>query len=180
MIKNLAGFLFFLAAVLLFWFWTKPTLDELDQLRAQKSAIDKALADSRELQELRDSLLEKYNSVSGESITRLEKMLPNDAEIPKLTVELENIAQRTGVVIKSANATRVKTVAPDLETSEPSIAPDEVNLELVVSSAYEGFSIFLDEIQKSLRLIDVDNIVFSAGDNNFYEFTIKAKAYWIK
>jgi len=183
MSKTIASLLFLAAAFSLFWFWTKPFLEEVDTLVLKKEAIDKALADSRQLQGLRDSLLEQYNAVSGEDLSKISKILPRDSEISKLTVELENIARSNGVVLKTVKPERVEQAAQStrgIVDQEKTMKPQRIDWDIVVSSAYGGFLGFLGEMQKSLRLIDVDNITFSAKESNFYEFTIKAKTYWIK
>ena len=37
---------------------------------------------------------------------------------------------------------------------------------------------FLEDIEKNLRLIDIDQISFSTGDTSLYDFTVKARAYF--
>jgi Tfp pilus assembly protein PilO len=186
MTKSLITILFIIAAVVLFWFWTKPNLDAIDKLRAETTAVNKALEDATELQKLRDRLLEDYNLISQDDLLRLSKFLPRDPEVPKLTVELENISKTTGVVIKNFNATRVveNTRAPltvgGVESLPVAPKAEQIFLDVAVSAAYDGFVAFLEELQKSLRLMDVHLISFSAGEKNFYEFNIKATTYWLK
>lgn len=196
MSKNFISLLLLIVAVAVFWVWSKPYFGEIDLLRVEKKAIEESLANSRELQELRDGLLQKYNLISLENSSRLSKLLPTSAEITKLMVELENIAQATGVRIKRINAIGIQQPSqPTSKAGSVSFAFQEqaenlllagvppyqsAIVNMVFSTSYEGFRAFLEELQRSLRLMNVDDISFSAAEANLYEFTIKAEIYFKK
>ena len=170
--KNIISILFFIAAIAIFVMWTMPFLTEINVLRLEKDSFDNALADSRELQGLRDNLLNDYNSIPIEDLSRLYKIVPQVPEPIKLTVQLSNIAQATGVVV---NKVRVQ------ETKGSFGAVGQVvDLDMTFSASYESFRSFLSELENSLRLINVDYISFTSGDVNFYNFIVKAEAYFRK
>lgn len=195
MMKNFIGILFISSAVALFWFWTKPLLNDIDGLAAKKGTIDKALADSRRMQEMRQSVLDKYNAVSEEELSRLSKMFPEKQIIANLILETENIAGNSGVVFKSFDSSKVEveektqSVAKyEYSGGETSFASTgktqkpytKVAFGVSVSASYENFLVFLKELEKSLHVIDVNSISFSSGDKNFYEFKIDADTYFKK
>jgi Tfp pilus assembly protein PilO len=191
MSRTLISILFIAAAIGIFWLRVKPLLDEIIKLRNESAAYEQAIADSKDLQDKRDKLNESYNSISVLDSERLTKMIPSDPDIPKLMVEIENITKGAGLSLKAFDATRGAKKAPqsvNIMAGERApvgveqvtiIEPGVVNLSLTMSSAYEGFLVFLNEIQQSLRLIDIKDIEFSAEEINFYEFKVNADAYWI-
>ncbi len=167
-----------MAAIALFWFWTRPYLDEIDTLIVNRDVLQKALEDSKELQKARDVLVEKYNSITADDLKRLSKIVPKDSETTKLLVQLEDTASKAGVVIKNFNITanqRVFQSSTQLSSETP--FPDTAFLDLSVAASYESMKFFLEELQKSLRVIDVDGLSFSSAEKNFYEITIKALTY---
>ncbi len=182
MIKNFSALLFFLAAIALFWFWTRPYLDEIDGLKTNQSVLQKALEDSKELQKARDVLLEKYNSITTEDLERLSKIIPSDPQTTKILVQLENVAGREGVTVKNFNSTANQSAPrqPSSQTLESVPVPDISTLDMSIAASYESMKSFLGELQKSLRVIDIDNLNFSAAEKNFYEITIKALTYFKK
>lgn len=175
--KSIITLLFLLVAISVFWFWTRPLLAEIDVLKAEKDSFDQALARSRELQELRDDILSKFNSVSQGDLNRLSKMLPAEPESTKLLVQFSDMAQVSGGVILNFLDVQEpqSSVAP---TSKEPVGYQTVSIRANLSGKYEDFLSFLAELQKSLRLIDVDQVDFFAGDTNFYEFNINAQAYY--
>jgi hypothetical protein len=176
MSKNILSLLFFGTAVAVFVLWTQPYLDELNALKAEKGHIDTALAEARKLQELNNDLLSKFNSISSEDISRLYKMIPGEPEDIKLMIWLSGAAQRTGVIIKS-----LKVNEPSRSSKKLVLTPKpykELDLDIGFSSSYESLQFFINELEKNLRLIDIVQISFTAGETNLYEFVIKAKLYF--
>jgi len=183
MSRSIISLLFFITAIVIFFVWTKPLLDDIGVLRGEKDSFNKALENSRELQEVRDTLLGKFNSISVEDSASMSKIVPAQAESTELMVELSNIANSSGVIISKLN------VQPEAETAQKPVFLEsageknqqnyrKVNLSISFSASYEGFCVFLEEIQRSLRLIDVDKIDFFGKGGNLYDFTIHAVAYF--
>lgn len=175
--RNIITILFLLVAVAVFWFWTRPLLADIDGLKAEKDSYDQALSKSRELEELRNSILDKFNSISGEDRSRLFKMLPSESEVTKMLVQISDMADASGGVV--LNFLDVQDSGSGvISTTKEQVGYQEMSITINTSSKYEDFLVFLSELQKSLRLIDVERIDFFAGDENFYEFNISAVAYY--
>jgi Tfp pilus assembly protein PilO len=50
-----------------------------------------------------------------------------------------------------------------------------------VDSDYETFVSFLQDVEKSLRIVDVTDLTFTAPDKSTnYDFGITIKTYWLK
>ncbi len=177
--RSIITFLLLIVAVCVFWFWTRPLLAQIDTLKAERDSFNQALDKSKELQTLRDSILENYNSISQGDIDRLSKMLPAEPETAKLLVQLSDMATESGsVILNSLDAQETKNPA---SASLPSAVDyQEVNIRMSFSANYNDFRSFMDKIQSSLRLMDMEQIDFFAADASSYDFNINAKAYYKK
>ena len=49
-----------------------------------------------------------------------------------------------------------------------------------VIGPYKSFISFLGNLEKNLRLIEIERITFIAGDADSYEYNITANTYWKK
>ncbi len=58
----------------LFFFYIDSNYEEAKELKTEKIQYDDALNKSKELREIRDSLLSKYNTFDLEDIDKLEKI----------------------------------------------------------------------------------------------------------
>lgn len=177
--------IFLIAAIAIFTMWTRPLWDEIIVLRNEKNAAEKAVGRLYDLRQTRDNLLSEYNTISRDDIGRLNGFLPLSAERGKLLVELENVAKTHSVVLRKIDIAAVQestgaraTIAgAKPKTKEPF---EEMPFTILVSGSYDSFRSFLSDLEKSLRLVDVNEISFNASERGTYDYSIKAHAYWLK
>jgi len=182
MFKGIISIVFLAAAIATFLGLTKPLYNEIKDLNAQKSSFEEALANSRQIQETRDNLLSQYNKIPQENLTRLNKILPVKTESMKFILEMESIVQKNGMTLKNI----------DIKENEKGETSEKVNFgaetkswetvpfSLKLSGSYKSFYSFLKDIEKNLRLTDINAITFSAGEADFYEFNVEGVFYWKK
>jgi hypothetical protein len=175
MSKNIISLLFIVTAVAMFLVWTRPHLREIDSLKIRKDAFNQALADSRELQQLRDALLVKFNSIKTTDLEKFDKMILQAADPTKLMVAVDNMSKASNVILKDFGAEEISE-----EQAGKGVAPKykKVQMGITLSASYENFLGFLGQLQKSLRLMDVDKITFNAADEDLYDFNLQAVSYF--
>lgn len=183
MIRISVIILFLAIAVVLFFTQTRSYLDQISVLKEDEQSYTEALERSRELQALRDDLLSQYNSISQESLNNLNKLLPVQIDSGSLIVMLEDRMKTRGLLLKKIDATESK-ISASSDTAAgiiggPPPPYKTVNLSLSVAGPYGSFLGFLTDLEKSMRVIDIDGVDFSAGASDFLEFNIKAKTYTV-
>ncbi|MEK7530868.1 MAG: type 4a pilus biogenesis protein PilO [Patescibacteria group bacterium] len=168
-------------AIGLFSWYIDPAYARIETLREEEATYDAALDRSRELQEVRDQLLSRYNTFSAVDVARLEKLLPDHVDNVRLILDLDSTASKYGM--------RVRNVAIDdqdkKKNSTDTLGPDEVGheslvLSFTVSGQYSTFRQFMADLEKSLRLVDVVGLTFSTSDTGIYDFTVSINTYWLK
>lgn len=185
MTKVIIVFVFLLAAILIFGLWTMPLVGKIKDLRSQKSEVEGVLANSRQIQNRRDELIEKYNGIGAADLARLKKLLPAQTNDGGLIVQFDNLAKNRGLILKSLAITEKeesKNKAPSFAAAETTqkeqeTVYQEAELNFKVAGFYQNLTAFLEDLEKSLRVMDVDSIAFSSGDKDVYEFNIKARTY---
>lgn len=178
--KGFLPILFIVIAGGLFFGFIDPTYSRVKELRAEESEYNEALNRSRELQEVRDSLLARYNAFSTQALTNLEKMVPDHVDNVRLILDLDAMASKYGM--------RVRNVEIETEESRANrgqIGPEERShesliLSFTVSGTYDTFRSYLADLERSLRLVDVVGVQFTANDTGLYDYTISVKTYWLK
>lgn len=178
MIRTILTFLFLITAVAFFFLKTQPYLDDIGNLKADKQNYDEALANSRELETLRDQLLSQYNAIPLESAERLNKLLPLNIDSGSLIGMAESRALAHGLSLKNMEVKEELTDSPT--TLGMSRHPyGTVALTFSLSGPYASALAFFADLEQSLRLIDVNTIGFSSGPTDNYEFSITAKTYYL-
>ncbi|OGF83195.1 hypothetical protein A3B18_00595 [Candidatus Giovannonibacteria bacterium RIFCSPLOWO2_01_FULL_46_13] len=181
--KNILGILFIVIGVAIGFFWAYPLWQEVGEVKIEKASTEATLARMQELNRKRDEILAKYNSISPEDMAKLEEFFPRKPDSAVWLLNLERLATRNGLLLKSISMTEeVKS-----ESGENQVVPGTENFEtfpfeISVSGNYASFIAFLEAAEKSRRLIDVDSLMFDSGEGtkDLYEFTLNAHTYWKK
>jgi len=90
-------------------------------------------------------------------LAKIDSALPNDSFLPSVFNYLQKTTAQSGLVLKDIGSF---TVAPS--DKDPKIK--EIILGLEVSGPYESFKNFLSTLEKSTRLIEVENISFAGSE----------------
>lgn len=172
--------LFVVIAAGIFFGFIDPAYSRVKELRAEESKFDLALTRSKELQEVRDQLVSRYNVIPGATIDRLEKLLPDNVDNVRLILDIDSIAARYGMRTRNVElqvaenrGARGQVVVDDREYQS-------VVLSFSVTGPYDVFRAFLADLEKSLRLVDITAVSFSATASGVYDFSISITTYWLK
>lgn len=169
-----------LAAILGVTLYALPTYQSAQELKAQEQELASALTNARELQAARDELLQRFNSFTTNDITRLETLLPNNIDNVKLIIELDALARRYGLRIENID-TIEQNLSQEEEQARQALPYESIDLAIGVEGTYERFVEFIEQVERSLRLIDVQNISFRALETgNNYKYDMTVRTYWLK
>jgi Tfp pilus assembly protein PilO len=181
----------FLAGGIFFWY-TKPTYDSVQGVRAESAQYDAALAKAAELQQLKQTLLTRYNSFNPTDLDRVEKLLPDHVDNVALILDLDNLAAKFQMPIENVDVSTPASSASN-QTGIATIGGngqkyDSVTIRFSTRGTYTDFMAFLKQLEASLRVVDLvslslipdasaDNL--STGEPGYsYEMTLRT--YWLK
>jgi len=162
----------------LFFFYIDPNYKDIQELGEENVQYDEALNKSKELRGIRDSLLSKYNTFDPENVNRLEKLLPDNVDNVRLIMEIDTMASKYGVIIRKVDVSSLidddKTLGIDTKKY------NAIDLNLSIESSYEDFIKFLNDLSNSLRIVDVNRLMFESSSLSLYNFKLNFKTYWLK
>jgi len=154
----------------------------IQELKEEHSRYDDALAKARDIEERINGLLTVYNKISAEDREKLEKLLPDHIDSVRLIIDVNNIASQHGLTLRNITLTD-----DPARVAQQSIGPSEkkyskVGLRFAVNGSYESFRSFLEDLERSLRLVDVDTLGFTAREDAAtgapaYDFSVVIATY---
>ncbi len=106
------------------------------------------------------SEIEKYSK----EIAKVDTALPSDPSFPLLFNFFQKVSANNGLILKSMNVDLVSTL-PQKQEGEEADRQSKVqgiNIQLTVTGSYVSFKNFLTILEKSARLIEVENVSFSS------------------
>ena len=186
-------------SVALFMFQIQPRYDHAKEIKTKVERLTSALEKTASIRKLRASLSKKYADFSKDNLDRLQKLLPDNVNNVRLILDIDGIASQYGLRLKNVSIS---------ESKKPKIKSEVVigagngdltdyqsrTLGFSVTATYSEFKAFLQDLESSLRLLDVISISMSpsskrpnttlpglqsAGEPT-YEFSILLKTYWLK
>ncbi len=159
--------------------YVDPTYAKIRDLAEQQAEFDDALDRSKELINVRDELISRRNTFTENDRRRLDVMLPNNVDNVRLIMDIDSIAARYGMSIQGVSVSEAGT------RSDEGIGPDgsaigSIELRFSVSTEYEDFIAFLEDLERSLRLVDVHSISFTSGVADFNNYAVGIRTYWLR
>ncbi len=175
--------------------FVKPAYEEVNTLKAQVASYDEALLNSRSLEEERDKLTQKFNSISSENLDKVKKLIPNSVDNIRLILEIEKLASPYGMVLKDVHyeviskEDEAKTGTRQAGTTKNTNQEyGSWDLEFSTEGSYNDFVNFTKDLEQNLRVVDIVSVQFSSGSTDTiksasqkpYKYKFKIRTYWLK
>jgi Tfp pilus assembly protein PilO len=164
--------IFFLAALGITFGYVGPTYrgvtsgadlakKSIKELQAEKLRYEDALSKAAEIEDVKKGLLVKYNSVTEKDREKLTKFLPDNIDFVRLIIDINNIASNMGMSLRDINF--AGSEAPSVSTGNAialsaNVPYSSATLGFSVSGSYSDLVSFLNQMEKSLRLVDVESV----------------------
>jgi Tfp pilus assembly protein PilO len=163
-----------------FFVFTNPIYDDISHLRTQVASYNEALDNSKALENERDKLTAKYNSINRDDLAKLQTLLPENVDNIRLVLEIEQLALPYGMVLKDIKYNT--TTEQDLKKSNTAASLGAVqgggltqisrkdygvwDLEFSTTGTYNNFLNFTKDLESNLRIVDISSIVFSSASSS--------------
>lgn len=170
----LGAFLFALALALLVGIgW--PLFQGMRALEAEAGARDAMLQDRTKTVADILALAQTYDNRATD-VNRVSAIVPSTPTVPDLISALESIAYRSSMYLSNISLKEAK---------QPASANDvtAMTISVTVDGAYGSLETFLQDLEKNIRLIDVQSITVSPADPDnpdAISVQLTATAYFLK
>lgn len=178
--RTLLPVLFVVIAGGIFFGFIDPAFSRVKDVRAEEAQFDQALNRSKELQAVRDQLLSRYNTFAQADLERLEKLLPDNVDNVRLILDVDALASAYGMRIRNVALESNDSRSARGQVGSGEARFDSLVLSFSITGSYDTFRSFLEDLERSLRLVDVGAISFSTAASGIYDYSVSVKTYWLK
>ena len=179
--KNSTAFILVLTSVGLFYTVMIPQYKKSQDLRAESAEYKNILQNVSSLTDKKNDLLVKYQAIPKDEIERVNKVLPNNVDTVRLAMDFDTIAAKYGISIKSIQVIENKNDnSTKIIQNVPSKPYSVVNVTFSFVTSYDNFRKFMQDIEKSLRIIDIKTVAFDSGESGLNEYKVSIQTYWLK
>ncbi|HEY4496372.1 MAG TPA: hypothetical protein VJC04_03410 [Candidatus Paceibacterota bacterium] len=209
--KNLISIILIAAAIWIFWSYTDPIYKETKDLKVTRTDYQDKLAQANEFRQKYEDLIVAYQSFSEADIIHLSQLVPDTVDTVRLVMDVSDIAAKQGLLIKNIKINELskedkETKGNNISSSASVAVPpaglnlttevvrlgstgtgfNSIDLSFSVIGNYERFVAFLKDLEKSLRILDIIEIKFSAAIDDSAkkssgdDFNLSLRTYWLK
>lgn len=190
-ISRLVPLLMIIGAIALFFGYTNPTYNgAIANLQSEIESLDQALEAAEAFKEREAELARQVASLPQEDLTRLQTFLPDSVDNVQLIVDLNELANRSGVELSDfeitggaegaeagGDALTEEEIAAAYDTGE---VTGSLQLSTSATGSYAAFRTFLEGIETSLRPLDVVELGVQDSETGVYTYTMTLSLYWLQ
>lgn len=175
-----------------FVMYVRPTYDHVTTIKEKIARLDEALSKTRNIRRIRESLSSRFAEFSEENLARLQKMLPDHVDNVRLVLDMDGVASQYGMRLKNVSVQKSEQTSAS-NTSEEDLVIGSADakegsyqslvLQFNVEATYEEFIQFLQDLESSLRIVDLTSFSMNAvgeSDELKYAFNLALRTYWLK
>lgn len=180
--KNVTALILIVIALGTYFTVTKSVIDDAKAIKDTNDQYATAIKKSDQLIKDRDEVMRRYNSISQEDRDRLDKIIPSGVDNIRLMIDMNALAVKDGVALKSITASAISTDvnADSSQNTNTGPALSKIKLSMGVSASYKQIIGFLKDIESNLRIMDVSKMSVSGGENGVYNLGLDVITYWLK
>ena len=172
-----------IAAIGLFVVYTNPTYQASKALQVQAGAYDDALTKSQQLRAIRDQLLSRRNTFSADDVQKLQEVLPDNVDNIRFIIDVNNIAARHNISLGNVQLGTIGGTAQSQQgvaAATNGSAVGSVDIGFSINASYSDMLSFLQDLEHSVRLIDVEKLSFTAPSNGATsDYAFVVRTYWL-
>ncbi len=202
MFKALTPIIGILVAVGLFFTYVQPTFEDVKMIQSETAQYAQAVDRASELQQRISELRAQQNAISISDLERLEAFLPNRIDEVSLLIDIDALATENNLALsnikvnaesESGDEGGAPATDPAMDpTLDPTFDPTanigtpagtassqytSLDISFTVNGTYNDFRVFLDEIERSLVLMEVADLVFAESEGDLMPFEVTLRFY---
>lgn len=178
-----------LIAIGIFFSYVSPTWSgSIAETKATIAADDQALAAAREYKDQQNQLALERDAINAKDLSRLAVFLPDSVDNVGLILNLNALAARSGLSLSNVDVTsndgqgqngssqQADNIGTGTTRNE---VVSSVDLSLSAVGSYKALQNFLQEVERSQRLLDVHDLTVTGSGTGVYKYEMKLRLYWL-
>lgn len=161
--------------------FTYPYYQEIGSLSEEKKKYEDSLALVADIENKKNALVEQYNNISEEDKKVISTVLPDSLNFVRLVSQIDEVGAEQGIKIDSIT---LRELDSSVGSSIADAAPPKPYRSAIVGfsfdASYDRFNVFMDRLEKSMRVLDVRSVNIETGDDNVYSYKVEFETYWVK
>lgn len=185
--KKFIPLILIIVSIGVFFSFIDPEYDEIKVLLDTREENKEMLELAEELKRKREELQRDFRNISAEQKRDLNRLLPETVDNVRLILDINNIAESFGLIITGISVSdnqKAKVVEQGSVQTGEEIGV--ISLGFSVVAPYELFIDFMQDLEESLRIVDIRSLNITPAENvtvsgePFYNYSVSLDTYWLR
>ncbi len=169
-----------LAAIGIFFGYINPTYTtEIATLRAEIRGYDGALEAAEAFKRKEEEIKTAQDEVPLDAQQRIEAFLPDGVDNVQLILDLNALADRSGMRLADFDINEARAEEGDL-AAEAEGGLDSLDIAVTGVGSYAAFRTFLEGVELSLRPMDLIDLSIEDSTTGVYSYSMIFRIYWLR
>lgn len=158
-----------------------PSFNEISVLMDEKSKYENSLGLVADIENRKNELLTEFNKISDTDRKNIDSVLPNSLDFVRLISQIDLIAESQGILIdKVSSKDTDPSVGESIAEAAPATLYQSSRISFSFTAPYDQFNIFMNRLEKSLRILDIRSVKISTQENKPSSYSVDFETYWLK
>jgi len=158
-----------------------PKIEEISLLKEEQSKYEKSLEMTASIENKKNELLAEFNKISASDRKSIETFLPDSLNFVRLAYEVDAVASKYAISIDRVSSKDMGSSAgSSIAEAEPPKPYKTSTLGFSFVAPYPKFQSFIDDLEKSLRILDIKSLSITVQENGLYLYNIEFETYSFK
>jgi len=163
------------------YFFVYSPSKTLPSLIGQQQDYRHFLATIGDIETKKGELLTKYNNIPQEYRQTINTVLPDSLDFVRLVSQIDSVAAGYGISIDNITSRETSnSVGETVEGAQPERVYNSAIVGFSFITSYENFSLFINHLEKSLRILDIKSLTIKEGEEGTFVFGVEFETYWLK
>jgi hypothetical protein len=175
-------YIYLIMAASIIYAFAYPTWGGVSALLNEKQKYNDSLIMVEEIENKKNQMLAEFNNISAADRKEIETILPNSMNFVRLISQIDAVAANYGISIDKITSKEIGSAAGD-SIEESQIAQKKYQSGVIgfsFSAPYDKFELFIDDLEKSLRILDMKSFKLSVGEKGQYSYDVEFGVHWFK
>lgn len=157
-----------------------PATDEIPILLEQKQQHEESLLEISNIENKKNELQKKFENMPASEKSSIEKIIPDNLNFVKLVSDIDSVASKYGISIDNVSSSEISPPSEDGTTESDGRIYRSAKVGFVFTSSYDDFKKFMNDLENSLRILDIRSVTIQPLEKGLYNFDVNFETYWLK
>jgi len=158
-----------------------PSIGSVSTLMDEKQKYETSLETVNDIENKKNELLTKFNNISDEDKKDIDTILPNSLNFVRLVSQIDAVGSKHNISIDKTSSKETKPPAGEsIGEGQPQRIYNSAIISFSFVAPYDKFEAFMDDLEKSLRILDIRYIKLTTQEKGGYMYDVEFETYWLK